>query len=92
MEQTFLNKVIAWQNAAPIPGRDETEWRHDAFGSVIKWSDYGDRNSEYGWEIDHQTPTALGGSDSANNLRALHWRNNASLGGMLASALSRATR
>lgn len=82
-------KVAAWQKAFVVPGRDPALVRKDAFGWFIQWTDYGDRTSAWGWEIDHHHPTALGGFDGFSNLRALHWRNNASLGGLLSAALNR---
>ena len=79
-------KYAAWQKATPVIGRDPNYVRQDAFGWYIVWSDYGNRDSDYGWEIDHISPTILGGLDIPANVRALHWRNNASLGGMLSGA------
>ena len=76
-------KNAAWQKASVTLGYDPNHVRKDAFGWFIRWSDYGDRTSEYGWEIDHIQPTTLGGADVLGNLRALHWRNNAGLGGLL---------
>ena len=55
-----------------------------ANGRAIRFSDYGDRNSEFGWEFDHYPiPASLGGSDDIFNLRPLHCTTNASLGGLL---------
>lgn len=79
-------KIAAWNNATP--GMDP-QFRLDAFGTWIKWSEYGDRTAAFGWEIDHSVPRAVGGSDAFANLRALHWRHNASLGGKLAGLLRR---
>jgi hypothetical protein len=69
-------KRTAWNRASPIDRFDANLWRRDRFGSAIKWTDYGDRSSDYGWEIDHRVPTSLGGLNLASNLEALHWRNN----------------
>jgi|SRR5580700_4129140 hypothetical protein len=82
-------KLVVWAKGTIIPGYDPATWRRDAFGSAIRYADYGDRNSEYGWEIDHIVANALGGSEDISNLRPLHFRNNASLGGALAGLLKR---
>lgn len=64
------------------------EWATDCDGRTIKRSDYG-KETEYGWEIDHITPTALGGLDHWSNKRPRHCRGNASAGGLLAALLRR---
>ena len=46
-------KLVAWNRATPIPGWDERVWRHDAFGITIRFEDYGKRDRQHGWEIDH---------------------------------------
>jgi hypothetical protein len=46
----------------------------------MNFQKYGDRNSQYGWEIDHITSQDHGGSDAPSNLRPLQWENNASKG------------
>ena len=73
-------KLVAWNHAALIPGRDGNEWRMDDYGCRIRFSDYGDRESDFGWEIDHIVPLARGGLDIDSNLRALYWAVNASRG------------
>jgi len=80
LEDHQHEKFLAWQQAAELPGYPAA-YRVDVFGSVIRWQDYGDRSSPLGWEIYHQLPTVLGGTDVFHNIRALHWRNHASLGG-----------
>jgi len=78
-------KLAAWSKATPVVGYDPALVCQDVYGWYIQWSDYGDRNCDYGWEIDHHQPTVFGGGDDVANLRALHWRNNASLGALIAN-------
>lgn len=69
-------KIHAWIKGRPIPNFDPTEWRRDAHGSAMRYWDYGNRDSQYGWEIDHVVPLARGGTDVFDNLQPLHWKNN----------------
>lgn len=73
-------KQIAWSKARIVPGRDPNTIRKDACGAWIKWADYGNIDSEWGWEIDHIHPVALGGTNHPSNLQALHWKNNRAKG------------
>lgn len=57
-------------------GKVSTEWGKDQCDAWIKRSDYGNRKSDYGWEIDHIKTQANGGTDELGNLRPLHWENN----------------
>lgn len=82
-------KLAVWAKGRVILGYDAAIWRHDDFGHVIRFADYGDRNSAYGWEIDHIHASALGGSDDISNLRPLHHTANSSLGGTLSGLLNR---
>lgn len=82
-------KIAVWAKGQIIQNYDPAVWRRDAFGHAIRYSDYGDRNSTYGWEIDHIHASALGGSDDLSNLRPLHCKNNAGLGGLLGGILNR---
>jgi len=42
---THAKRVAIWNRAAPIPGCDKAIWR------IIRWADYDDRFSRYGWAI-----------------------------------------
>ncbi|MER8689689.1 HNH endonuclease signature motif containing protein [Mesorhizobium sp. M0220] len=83
-----LTKGLIWQKAAPLSRFSSEEWRSDAFGTLIRFADYGDRKSPHGWEIDHIKAVALGGTDDLDNLRPLHFRTNATLGGLLGQGLN----
>lgn len=48
---THAKRVAIWNRAAPIPGCDKAIWRCDDQGRIIRWSNYEDRFSRYGWTI-----------------------------------------
>ena len=61
-----LLKHAVWAKGTPIPGYAPDTWRRDEYGNVMKYSDFGNRESEYGWERDHIVALALGGPDTAD--------------------------
>jgi hypothetical protein len=68
-------RVDAWERCARIPGCDKAIWRQDAQGRVIRWSDFGDRFSRYGWEvISRPRPGVWGRALAVKRLEAVHWR------------------
>lgn len=68
-------RIEAWERCALIPGCDRAVWRQDAAGRVIRWSDFGDRFSRYGWEVaSRPRPGVLGRALAAKRLEAVHWR------------------
>lgn len=62
-----------WTKGRSVDNNEPDVWRKDECGAWIQRDKYGDRNSEYGWEIDHTSPD---GGDSVSNLRPLQWKNN----------------
>lgn len=69
-----------WQRATMVENYDPASIRKDACGAWILRGQYGNRNTLFGWEIDHVYPKALGGGDELENLRAMQWENNESKG------------
>jgi len=67
-----------WQKGEIVPNYDKHAYRKDCCGAWMIRDHYGNRQSKYGWEIDHISPASLGGSNDLFNLRPLQWENNAS--------------
>lgn len=67
---------------------DAHMFRKDCCGAWIKRDQYNNRDSDFGWEVDHIYPESLlkerGASDEEikdiRNLRPMNWRNNVSKG------------
>ena len=70
LSKQIVQKV--WEKGRVDPGQDPDVWRKDECGAWVKRSHYGNRNSEFGWEIDYIT---AGGSEDLTNLRVLQWQN-----------------
>lgn len=73
-------KLAVWNKGTAVNGNEPKTWRKDECGAWMQFSKYGDRNSTYGWEIDHITSQNNNGSDALSNLRPLQWENNAAKG------------
>lgn len=68
-------RIQAWEGCVRIPGCDKAMWRYDAQGRVIRWADFGDRFSRYGWELRVQAASGLlGRAFNKRRLEAIHWR------------------
>lgn len=74
---TFKQEIIdyVWQKAEPQPNNNPDVFRKDYAGAWICREKYGDRKSEFGWEIDHLKPISKGGTDELFNLLPLQWEN-----------------
>lgn len=71
-----LTIILVWSKANTIIGQEPSKYRMDNCGSIMEFSKHGDRNSEFGWEIDHINPVANDGDDNLDNLQPLNWKNN----------------
>lgn len=87
MNEGFL-KDMAWESARIADGFNPDRIRLDACGAWIAYDDFKNRESLFGWELDHIIPVqqlkALNVPselwDDPQNIRALHWKNNKSKG------------
>ncbi len=68
-----LKKRRVWAKALEVPWSDPALVRKDRFGYLMRYGDYGDHSSSFGWEIDHLIPVKLGGSEDEWNLEPLNW-------------------
>lgn len=69
-------KLAVWIKGKPIPNYDPAIWRWDVCGKVMCFSQHGNTNSEFGWEIDHIIPRSRGGPTVLENLQPLNWKTN----------------
>ncbi|MBD5437297.1 MAG: HNH endonuclease [Treponema sp.] len=67
-----------WNKGISVDGYDETRIRKDCCGAWIVKDAYGNRDDDFGWEIDHVYPKSLGGDDDHDNLRPMNCHNNKS--------------
>ncbi len=78
IDETVVQSV--WQKGAIVPSYDPSVYRKDQCGAWMQRTQYGNRNSPYGWEVHHITAISRGGSDGVSNLQPLQWRNNLATG------------
>lgn len=80
---TETTKKAVWNKGRAIPNYSPEIWRLDKCGLFMKFDEHGNRNSKYGWELDHINPVSNGGLDNLENLQPLNWKNNADKGDSL---------
>ena len=76
-ERKFENEMMVsvWAKATNNHEQIELE-AFDVCGKLMLWDEYGNRHSEYGWEIDHILPREKGGRTTIENLQPLNWKSN----------------
>jgi len=67
-------KKNVWNKGQIVQNNNQEIWRKDQCDAWIKYNEYGNRNSDYGWEIDHIDCNT--DNNSLSNLRPLQWKNN----------------
>jgi hypothetical protein len=71
-------KRACWAKTSPVSGQmNAWEFRKDCLGNLVRYNDFGNRHSPFGWELDQIVSKALGGLTDPENLQALHWKANA---------------
>ena len=67
-------KRLAWSRTSPVSGQANSwEFRKDCLGNLVRYADYGNRHSPFGWELENVGGQSAGTGDP-NHLQALHWK------------------
>ena len=54
-------KRAAWARTSPVSGQlNSWEFRKDCLGNLVRYADFGNRHSPFGWELDYIVSRALG--------------------------------
>jgi hypothetical protein len=73
-------KRAAWARTSPVQGQmNSWDFRKDCLGNLIRYSDFGNRHSPFGWELEYIV-ARLGVGTDPDNVQALHWKSNAARG------------
>jgi hypothetical protein len=76
---------MVWKKGAVVEGFNPALWRKDECGAWIARLRYGDRGSDYGWEIRRIAPN---GPDAMPNLRPLQAQNAVDKAGALVCGMT----
>ncbi len=74
---SFSEKTIqgVWEKGETVSENNKKHFRKDECGAWIAKSQYGDRDSIYGWGIDYIVPESYGGNDKLFNPRPITMEN-----------------
>ena len=61
-------KRAAWARTSPVSSANAWDIRKDCLGNLVRYTDFGNRHSPFGWELDY-----IGSNDPAN-LQAINWK------------------
>jgi hypothetical protein len=73
MAYTREELIYVFSKGIVDPRYDSTVFRKDRFGRWMELGRYGERDHDFGWEVDHLDPN---GGDRWANLVPLNWRSN----------------
>lgn len=73
MNEEKINQI--WDKGRPVDGVDSSKFRKDACGAWIARNKFGNRDSDFGWDIDYIYPQSMGGDKNPENLRPLNIQN-----------------
>jgi hypothetical protein len=64
-------KRAAWSRTSPVSPTQLNAWefRKDCLGNLVRFSDFGNRHSPFGWELDFIVPRSTGGSNDPRTSR-----------------------
>lgn len=74
-------KRAAWARTSPVSSANAWDIRKDCLGNLVRYTDFGNRHSPFGWELDY-----IGSNDPAN-LQAINWKANAARNAHIAPRL-----
>jgi hypothetical protein len=57
-EPEYQRLLNAWQQATMVPSVNPDIWRKDHAGNLMKWLDYDDPSSEFGWTVSSMSESA----------------------------------
>ena len=78
-------KRSAWARTSPVGSHvNAWEFRKDRLGNLVRYGDYGNRKSPFGWELAAIEPRSLAAPADGGNVQALHWRASAARSGAFA--------
>ena len=61
-------KRAAWARTSPVSSANSWDIRKDCLGNLVRYTDFGNRHSPFGWELEYM------GSAEPDNLQALNWK------------------
>ena len=61
-------KRAAWARTSPVSSANAWDIRKDCLGNLVRYTDFGNRHSPFGWELDYV------GSTDPDNLQAMNWK------------------